>query len=305
VTFQHDEKLRLAEYARQYWSAPSHVIPWEVAEETLHSDVRATALDYFRRHSIKWWTSRWDRRTKEMTARPTGHLNSSQVACVNHLEPATTTVIHDEAALASTTEQRKLLDAVETSGARLIEVGDPAQNPPVSAGGLWTRIEAAARTAKAHVKLTRNQRARNPADHRDQARFRQGEIQAAIRGYADRGRLHLHDDHRRAEDHALDAAHADRTAGKSTIVIAQTSNEHLDELNARAQAIRHQHGQLSKHSLPVPGRPYRLHAGDIVQIRRTINHPRHGPCETAPPPTSAPSTPAPGRSTSPSATTTA
>ena len=41
-----------------------------------------------------------------------------------------TTIIHDEAALASTREQLDLLDAVETSGARLIAVGDPQQTSP-------------------------------------------------------------------------------------------------------------------------------------------------------------------------------
>jgi hypothetical protein len=59
-------------------------------------------------------------------------------------------------------------------------------------------------------------------------------------------------------------------------VIAQTSNEHLDELNARAQAIRLEHGQLGRETLPVPGRPYALHPGDEIQIRRTIPHPEHG-----------------------------
>ena len=59
-------------------------------------------------------------------------------------------------------------------------------------------------------------------------------------------------------------------------MIAQTSNEHLDELNARAQAIRHQHGHLGSETLPLPGRPYALHPGDEIQIRRTIPHPEHG-----------------------------
>ena len=56
-----------------------------------------------------------------------------------------TTIIHDEAALASTREQHALLAAVENSGARLIAVGDPHQNPPVGAGGLWPHLEAATR----------------------------------------------------------------------------------------------------------------------------------------------------------------
>ena len=60
-------------------------------------------------------------------------------------------------------------------------------------------------------------------------------------------------------------------------MLAQTSNDHLDELNARYQAIRHQHGELGTDTIPAPGRPYSLHPGDQVQIRRTINHPDHGP----------------------------
>jgi conjugative relaxase-like TrwC/TraI family protein len=182
---------------------------------------------------------------------------------------ARTTIIHDEAALASTREQRQLLGAVERSGARLIEIGDPRQSQPVGAGGLWANIEVTARRAEAHVELTRNQRARDPADRRDQASFRADEYEKAIRGYAARDRVHVTTDQRRAEDRALDAAQADRLAGLSTIVIAQTSNEQLDELNARAQAIRAERGELEHDGLRVPGRPYALHDGDEVQIRRT------------------------------------
>jgi len=55
-----------------------------------------------------------------------------------------TTVIHDEAALASTREQAWLLEAVAISGGRVIEVGDPRQSGAVGAGGLWPEIEKAA-----------------------------------------------------------------------------------------------------------------------------------------------------------------
>jgi hypothetical protein len=137
-------------------------------------------------------------------------------------------------------------------------------------------LETAARDAGAHVELTRNQRAQDPADRRDQALFRDGRHEQAIRGYAARERVHIDSEHARAEDHALDAAHNDRQARKTAIVIAQTSNEHLDELNARAQAIRHQHRELEPEALPLPGRPYQLHPGDEVQIRRTIALPGFG-----------------------------
>jgi conjugative relaxase-like TrwC/TraI family protein len=187
-----------------------------------------------------------------------------------------TTIIHDEAALASTREQHALLAAVETSGARLIAVGDSHQNPPVGAGGLWPHLEAATRADRSRAVLTRNVRAHDPADRRDQARFRDGHHELAIRGYAARARVHTGADLTRAEDAALDAAHTDTQNGRTTIVLAQTSNDHLDELNARYQAIRHQHGELGTDRIPAPGRPYSLRSGDQVQIRRTINHPDHG-----------------------------
>jgi conjugative relaxase-like TrwC/TraI family protein len=186
------------------------------------------------------------------------------------------TVIHDEAALASTREQHRLLAAIETSGARLITVGDPRQSHPVGAGGLWPYLEHTAHDHRAHIRLTHNVRARDPADRRDQALFRAGHHHQALQGYATRGRVLLSTDQRRAEDAALEATHADRHAGKQPLVIAQTTNEHLDELNARAQAIRHQAGELGHHSLPLTGRPYHLHPGDHIQIRRTIPHPHHG-----------------------------
>ena len=191
------------------------------------------------------------------------------------LDPATT-IIHDEAALASTRELDRLLDNVEESGARLILVGDPQQSHAVGASGLWPDIEHAAHTHDAHVELTRNLRARDPHDASDQQRFRDGDHHMAVESYAARDRVHLTADQAAAEDAALDAAHQDRQAGQRTLVIAQTSNDHLDELNARAQAIRHQAGELDPASLPVAGRPYRLHAGDEIQLRATIPHPEHG-----------------------------
>jgi conjugative relaxase-like TrwC/TraI family protein len=188
-----------------------------------------------------------------------------------------TTIIHDEAALASTRDQHALLGAVETSGARLITVGDPRQNPSVGAGGLWPDLEAATRDQHSQAVLTRNLRAHDPADRRDQARFRDGHHELAIRGYAARARVHTGAGVAQAEDAALEAAHTDTRNGCATIVLAQTSNDHLDELNARYQAIRLQHGELGTEAIPAPGRPYSLRPGDHVQIRRTISHPDHGP----------------------------
>jgi hypothetical protein len=60
VSYQSQERKRLVEYARTTWQVEGHILPYEVAAETLHESVRETALAYFNRHRIKWWTSRWD-----------------------------------------------------------------------------------------------------------------------------------------------------------------------------------------------------------------------------------------------------
>lgn len=186
------------------------------------------------------------------------------------------TVIHDEAALASTREQHSLHDAIAESGARLLIVGDPKQSQPVGAGGLWPHLEQIATDHLARVVLTQNLRARQPADRRDQKLFRDGHAAEALHGYAGRDRVHVAQNQYAAEDAALQAADADRRAGVRTLVVAQTSNDHLDELNARAQALRYQAGDLGGDAMPVGGRPYALHAGDEVQIRRTIHRPERG-----------------------------
>ena len=185
------------------------------------------------------------------------------------------TVIHDEAALASTREQHAIFTAVKHADARLVLVGDPEQNKPVGAGGLWQHLETQLQDG-GRAELTINLRAHDPADQVDQARFRNGDHEQALASYQQRGRLWLDGDLAGAEGLALIFAHGDRQAGKRTLVIAQTSNDHLDELNAQAQAGRIMYGELGTASLPIPGRPYALHPGDHVQIRNGIRIPDHG-----------------------------
>ncbi|MGH2909099.1 MAG: AAA family ATPase, partial [Solirubrobacteraceae bacterium] len=186
------------------------------------------------------------------------------------------TVIHDEAALASTREQAWLLEAAAESGARLIEVGDPRQSSAVGAGGLWPQIEQAAAERGGLVELSRIVRAREAADRRDQARWRAGEHVQALAGYAARGRVQIADTQQQAEDQALEAAHEDRRAGRTALVVVQTSNEQLDGLNARAQALRAQDGELGEPAVVLTDRPYSLYAGDAIVLRAPTVHPELG-----------------------------
>jgi len=187
------------------------------------------------------------------------------------------TVVHDEAALASTREQAWLLDATASWGARVIEVGDPRQSQAVGAGGLWPQIEQAASERGGLVQLSRIVRAKDAADRRDQALWRAGEHQRSLAGYATRGRVVVHDTQQQAQDRALEAAHTDRREGKSALVLAQTSNEQLDELNARAQALRIQDGDLAgDRAVALANRPYGLYVGDEIVLRAASVHPQLG-----------------------------
>ncbi len=186
------------------------------------------------------------------------------------------TVIRDEAALASTREQAWLFRTVSESGARLVAIGDPRQSQAVGAGGLWGEIEQTARQQDAFVELSRIVRAHDPADRRDQALWRAGQHDHALTNYSDRGFVVIEADQRQLEDRALDAAQADRRTGRETLVVVETSNEQIDALNARAQAIRLQDGKIGSDSVSLTGRPYGLRAGDDVVVRAPVQHPDLG-----------------------------
>jgi hypothetical protein len=84
-SFADAEVDRVAAIAESLWgvSCGGVRVPDEHREKTLYSSVRESALAYFRDGDLRWWTYR-----DEKAGRPTSLLRSSQVACVNHLEPA-------------------------------------------------------------------------------------------------------------------------------------------------------------------------------------------------------------------------
>ena len=97
MTYRQRELARLTELAIERWPAqgarrPPYVLAPELARDNLLAGVRESALDYFDQHQIRWWLSTAEEAERAALAAllraPTGHLNSSQVACVNHLEPA-------------------------------------------------------------------------------------------------------------------------------------------------------------------------------------------------------------------------
>ena len=59
-------------------------------------------------------------------------------------------------------------------------------------------------------------------------------------------------------------------------LLRRRSNEQLDALNARAQAIRYQDCEIGAERVPLTGRPYGLRAGDEIVVRAPVQHPDLG-----------------------------
>ena len=84
--------------------------------------------------------------------------------------------------------------------------------------------------------------------------------------YASRGQLHLSDTRDQAAEQAVQTW-ATLTEGRDireVALIADASNQEIDRLNARAQHLRAQRGELGHHEIPLPGVHYGLREGDLI-----------------------------------------
>jgi len=173
----------------------------------------------------------------------------------------------------------KRLDAltglVERSGAKLIAVGDGKQLPSIGPGGMFDRFTSHVPTAE----LADIHRTKDPADQRAWQALRAGEPERAMAHYASRGQLHLSDTRDQAAEHAVQtwAALTEGRDIREVALIADASNQEMDRLNARAQHLRTQRGELGHHEIPLPGVHYGLHEGDLIAFaaqHRPVGQPR-------------------------------
>lgn len=102
----------------------------------------------------------------------------------------TSVVIVDEASLLSNRDHLRLVQIVETAGARMVAIGDPAQHGAVEAGGLWSHLVTSAGDGVSVLEVNRRQSAPNMSQVRlanDQ--IRNGEIAAAFKRLNDDERV--------------------------------------------------------------------------------------------------------------------
>ncbi len=173
-----------------------------------------------------------------------------------------TTVILDEAGMVDHKRLDALTGLVERSGAKLIAAGDGKQLPSIGPGGMFDRLTNHAPTAE----LADIHRTKDPADQRAWQALRAGEPERAMAHYASRGQLHLSDTRDQAAEQAVQTW-ATLTEGRDireVALIADAANTEIDRLNARAQHLRAERGELGHHEIPLPGVHYGLREGDLI-----------------------------------------
>jgi ATP-dependent exoDNAse (exonuclease V) alpha subunit len=173
-----------------------------------------------------------------------------------------TTVILDEAGMVDHARMDALTELIERSGAKLIAVGDGKQLPSIGAGGMFTgsqtmRPRPSSRTSTARA---------IPQERRAWAALRAGEPERAMAHYRSRGQLYFADSREQAGEQAVKrwAELTEMRDPRQVALIADASNVEIDRLNARAQHLRAERGELGGHELALPNRHYGLREGDLV-----------------------------------------
>jgi ATP-dependent exoDNAse (exonuclease V) alpha subunit len=178
-----------------------------------------------------------------------------------HVGPDTT-IFLDEAGMVDHKRLDALTGLVERSGAKLIAVGDGKQLPSIGPGGMFDRLTRHAPT----VELERIHRTSDPREQNAWQALRAGEPERAMAHYQARGQLHLADTRDQAAENAVQAwaQLTDEVGIGKVALIADASNREIDRLNARAQHLRAQRGELGLDELPLSTVHYGLRQGDHV-----------------------------------------
>ncbi len=173
-----------------------------------------------------------------------------------------TTVFFDEAGMADTRRLHSLSDVVERSGGKLVVIGDARQLPAIGAGGLFERLSDTAPTAR----LSEVRRTSDPLERQAWADLRAGRAEQAMAHYQARGQLHFADTRERALEGAVKQWDelAEREGVQQVALMSDASTGEIDRMNARAQHLRAERGELGEQEVSLPGVAYGVREGDRV-----------------------------------------
>jgi conjugative relaxase-like TrwC/TraI family protein len=177
-----------------------------------------------------------------------------------------TTVFFDEAGMADTQRLERLIGLVDRTGAKLVAVGDGKQLPSIGPGGMFDRLT----TRMPVVEIEQVRRTLDREEQRAWAALRGGQPERAMAHYQSRGQLHLADTREQAAENAVQAwaVLTEKLDPAEVALIADASNKEIDRLNARAQYLRGERGELGEREIPLGSVHYGLREGDRVAFIR-------------------------------------
>ena len=178
---------------------------------------------------------------------------------------ARTILIVDEAGMVDTRQMKRVVDAVDQAGAKLVRVGDARQLQPIAAGGPFKAIGD--RLGAAHLQEIKRQA--EPWMRQAVTDVAGGEAQSALYAYARAGRLSISEDRDQART-ALIATwkEAGVVHARQNLIVTNTTLE-ATILNRMAQRECLEAGQLGKKTVPVNGET--LHEGDRILFTKNSN----------------------------------
>lgn len=173
-----------------------------------------------------------------------------------------TVVVMDETGMADTNRLSSLTKLTAERESKLVLAGDAAQLSPIGPGGLFNEIKDNTKTAE----LKQVHRAQNQWEREAWKHVREGEATKALASYQAHDRLHMTEQREQAIEKMLSDWNEQRltTPEGKTVMLTDASNKELDRINAKAQALRAQAGELGSTRADLPDRPYSLAAGDQV-----------------------------------------
>jgi conjugative relaxase-like TrwC/TraI family protein len=173
-----------------------------------------------------------------------------------------TTVFFDEAGMADTRRLDALSNVVARSGGKLVVIGDAHQLPAIGAGGLFERLSDTAPTAR----LSEVRRTSDTLERQAWANLRAGRAEQAMAHYQARGQLHFADTREQALEGAVKQWDelAEREGVQQVALMSDASTGEIDRMNARAQHLRAERGELGEQEVSLPGVAYGVREGDRV-----------------------------------------
>ena len=148
--------------------------------------------------------------------------------------------------MVGTRQLHRLMTEVERAGARLVLVGDDKQLQSIDAGGGFLGLSK----RLGYAELKEITRQRNQEDRQAVYDLAEGNPAAALKSYADRGRLILGDDLADTMQRLVAEWRRDKTEIEEKLILSST-NHQAAVINRLCQWERQKHGELALKSVTV------------------------------------------------------